>query len=403
LIDLAIVGAGAAGIAAATQARARGLSTIILEASDRVGGRACTVDWRGQALDLGATWLHSAERNPLVPVAERLGVDIDRSPAKWREQFNGLGYSQQEQAESWAATEAFTERLRSDPPSSDRASDALDPDSEWNGFLEALNGYLNGTSLANVSAADFMAYWDASDQSNWRLPRGLGALVSQIGNSIAVRASCAVRRVDWAAATVRLELDAGIIEARKAIVAVPTDVLASGRISFSPKIDDRLHAALQLPLGHVEKLFFELPDPDSLPANAHLLGDPRSADTGSYMLRPLGMPVVEAFFGGDWLKGLTGEDLAAKGREELGHLLGSDFAQKLRPAVHSDWQRHPFIGGSYSFARPGCHEARAMLPAPTDGPLAFAGEACSDVDFATVHGAWASGEAAVEQLFGSAG
>jgi monoamine oxidase len=96
---------------------------------------------------------------------------------------------------------------------------------------------------------------------------------------------------------------------------------------------------------------------------------------------------------------MDGDDLAAKGRDELGHLLGSDFARKLEPAAFSDWKRHPFIRGSYSYARPGEHGARAALRAPVDGPLAFAGEACSDADYATVHGAWESGMAAVEQLF----
>ena len=120
------------------------------------------------------------------------------------------------------------------------------------------------------------------------------------------------------------------------------------------------------------------------------------------MLRPLGLPVVEGFFGGDWLEGMDGDDLASKGREELGQLLGSDFVRDLQTVAYSDWKRHLFICGSYSYARPGQHGARAALRAPVDGPLAFAGEACSDDDYATVHGAWASGIAAVEQLFGKA-
>ena len=117
------------------------------------------------------------------------------------------------------------------------------------------------------------------------------------------------------------------------------------------------------------------------------------------MLRPLGMPVIEGFFGGDWLERLTPEDLAAKARDELSQLLGSHFARSLSAVAHSDWKHERFIRGSYSFARPGRHGCRAALAAPIDGPLAFAGEACSTDDFATVHGAWASGRAAFEQLF----
>jgi monoamine oxidase len=150
----------------------------------------------------------------------------------------------------------------------------------------------------------------------------------------------------------------------------------------------------------VEKLFLTSSEPQSVPVNAHLIGNPRSSETGSYMLRPVGVPVIEGFFGGDWLNGLGVDDLAAKAREELGGLLGTDFARKLIFVAFSDWKNHEFIRGSYSYARPGKHHGRSELCAPVDGPLAFAGEACSDVDYATVHGAWQSGEAAVSQLFG---
>lgn len=403
MIDLAIVGAGAAGISAAREAKRRGLSCVVLEASERIGGRACTVGWRGHALDLGATWLHSTGRNPLVALAEQLRVPIDRTPAPWREQFEDLGYSKEEQAQSWAATEAFTDRLRSNPPRSDRASDALEPGNEWNGFLDALSGYLNGTSLAHVSAADFMAYWDASGDGNWRLPGGYGTLVSRLAEGEDVRTGVAVDKVDWSGRGVRLGSEKGVVEAAHAIVAVPTNVLASGDIVFDPALDEQLHAAAQLPLGRVEKLFLTSADAEAIPPDAHLIGNPRSADTGSYMLRPLSMPVIEGFFGGDWLEGANADDLVCKAREELGALLGSDFARKLKPAAHSDWKNHRFIRGSYSYAVPGAHGARAALAAPAAGRLAFASEACSESDYATVHGAWQSGIAAVEQLFGKGG
>jgi len=400
MIDVVIVGAGAAGIAAAREAGKRGLKAVILEASDRVGGRAQTIHWNGHKLDLGATWLHSAGRNPLVPLAEQLGIAIDRAPAPWRNQYKNLGYSEEDQSESWAAMDAFAGRLRAGTRD-DRASEALEPGNAWNGFLEALNGYLNGTSLAKTSAADFIAYWDGSENSNWRLPGGYGALVAALAAEADVRTGCVVGRVDWSGRGVRLTTDQGAIEAEHAIIAIPTSRLASGDIAFTPALDDRLHAAAQLPLGHVEKLFFESADPGSVPVDAHLIGNPRSADTGSYMLRPLGVPVIEAFFGGDYLEAMDEQDLAAKGREELGTLLGAAFARKLRPIAYSGWKRHAFICGSYSYALPGQHGARAVLRAPVNGPLAFAGEACSDDDYATVHGAWESGIVAVEQLFGT--
>src|SRR5207253_6120666 len=140
----------------------------------------------------------------------------------------------EEQARSWAATAACTDRLRDQPPPGDRASDALEPGGEWNGFLEALNGYLNGTSLANTSAADFLAYWDTSENSNWRLPKGYGALLSALARDLDVRTGCGVRQVEWSGKGVRLVSDQGAVESSQAIIAVPTNVLASGAIAFSP-------------------------------------------------------------------------------------------------------------------------------------------------------------------------
>ncbi len=401
MIDVAIVGAGAAGIAAARLAREHGLTHMVLEASGRIGGRAFTRDWHECALDLGATWMHSADRNPLAPLAEQLGVAIDRAPTPWRNQFGDLGYSKDAQARSWAEMEAFAERLRGGV-ADDRASNALQPGNEWNGFLEALNGFLNGTSLANTSAEDFIAYWDGSDSTNWRLPGGYGTLLSRLADGLDVRTNQPVGRVDWTGGTVRLSVSDGMVECGHAILAVPTNVLASGDIQLPLAVDDHLHAASQLPLGRVEKLFLTSSKPDSVPANAHLIGNPHSAETGSYMLRPLAMPVIEAFFGGDWLDSARGGDLAASAREELGALLGSEFARSLSPIAYSDWKNRAFIRGSYSYARPGGHHARSSLCAPVDGPIAFAGEACSESDYATVHGAWASGRAAFEQLFGTA-
>jgi monoamine oxidase len=399
MLDLIIVGAGAAGIAAGREARTRGLRAVILEASDRIGGRAHSIQWNGHALDLGAGWLHSADRNPMVGLAEQRGFAIDRSPSPWRKQYRNLGFSPEEQAAANKAMEEFERRLLNNPPTSDRASDALEADGEWNGFLSSLSNYLNGTGLDHVSAADWVAYWEDAGEQNWRLPSGYGALIAALAEGLDVRLECRVTRVQRLSDRVRLVSDHGEIEAARAIVAIPTDVLASGAIDFNPAVDDRLHAAAQLPLGHVEKLFFELAQPEEFPNDAHLAGNPRSADSGSYMLRPMGMPVVEAFLGGDWVKGRSIEELADKARRELGALLGTDFPGRLWLAAASDWQRHPFIGGSYSYARPGQHGARETLCAPLDDRLGFAGEACSNSDYATVHGAWKSGKAVIRQLF----
>jgi monoamine oxidase len=101
VIRLAIVGGGAAGIGAALAARRRGIGALLLEASNRLGGRARTIDWQGNKLDLGCGWLHSAERNSLRVEAERRGIEVDRTKASWIEQYRDLGFTPEEQAEAW--------------------------------------------------------------------------------------------------------------------------------------------------------------------------------------------------------------------------------------------------------------------------------------------------------------
>ena len=400
MIDLAIVGAGSAGISAGREANRRGLSTVLLEASGRVGGRAHSIPAQGRSLDLGAGWLHSANRNPLVPLAEQLGFDIDRSPTPWRGQYRGLGFPPDEQRSAYEAFARFDEQV-GHPQAEDIAANGLPDGGKWNDFIEALSGYLNGTSLRNMSAKDYNAYSSASTECNWRLPRSYGSLIAALSNDLNIEHGFKVSGIEWDKDHVRLSSERGSVVARAAIVTVSTDVLSSGAICFSLPVNDHLEAAANLPLGHVEKLFFALDHAAEFPNDAHIIGNPGSDQTGSYMLHPLGIPVVEGFFGGDWVREADADDLEAKTREELGSLLGSAFAERIRRIAASDWKDDPLFGGSYSYARPGMHHAREALARPAGERITFAGEACSSSDFSTVHGAWESGIAAVERLFGS--
>src|ERR1700686_3277811 len=83
-VDVAVIGAGAAGIAAGRRlVEAAGVSVLVLEARERAGGRAWTVEADGMAMDLGCEWLHSADRNVLAPLAEGLGFSLNRQRPDW--------------------------------------------------------------------------------------------------------------------------------------------------------------------------------------------------------------------------------------------------------------------------------------------------------------------------------
>ena len=401
-VDIAIVGGGAAGIGAARRLAGSGRSVLLIEARDRLGGRGWTQDTTYGPLDLGCGWLHSADRNPWVEIAHDLGIGIDKTPPQWREQYRSLGFAPGEEAAAAAAFAGFGDRLRNDPPASDRASDALQPGDRWNAWLDALSGYINGAGLDALSVADYLAYDDAASDCNWRAPEGYGALIAAASPSaIRIEAETIVKSVDHAGPWIRIETDRGTTGAMSAIVTVPGAVLAAGAIRFEPAIDPWLHAASLLPLGLADKLFLSIGGAHDLPADAHLIGSTRSAATGSYTLCPFGRPLIECFFGGNGADALErdGPDaMAAFATDELSALLGGEWRRRLRPIAGSRWRRDPFARGSYSHAAPGHAEARAALAAPVSDRLIFAGEACSAHDFSTAHGAFASGEAAADHI-----
>ncbi|MBU3077350.1 flavin monoamine oxidase family protein [Sphingomonas quercus] len=398
-VDVAIIGGGAAGIAAARHLSGQGRTALIVEAGARLGGRAHTVDLAGLPLDLGCGWLHSAERNPLVSLAEAKGLKVDRSEAAWGRQLRNIGAPAGDQHAAWAAYERFVESLASDPPPGDRAGDALAGE-PWRPFIDALSSFINGVETDQLSARDFTAYDTAASETNWRLPSGYGAFIVSLADGLPVALGTRVEAIAEEAGGVRVDTARGTIRAGAAIVTLSTGALARGTIRFDPAVDDHLHAAAQLPLGLADKLFLSIAEPEAVPAESHLLGRFDDAATGSYYLRPFGRPVVECFLGGAHARALEEQDAAAFAIEELGSLLGASFARGLAPIAVTRWAAEPGIFGSYSHALPGHAAARAVLARPASERLAFAGEACSAQDFSTVHGAWASGIAAARWIAG---
>ena len=111
-VDVAVIGAGAAGIGAARRlAEAGARRVLVLEARERVGGRVHTITPAGFPLDRGAEWLHSADRNPLSPIAQSLGFSVHRRPPEWTSRLSRSGQSAEAEAD-WLATREAQGRAR---------------------------------------------------------------------------------------------------------------------------------------------------------------------------------------------------------------------------------------------------------------------------------------------------
>ena len=395
VFDVVVVGAGAAGIGAARRLASSGLSFVMLEAKDRVGGRVHTLTGRsGAGIDLGAGWLHSADENPWVAIAEEAGFEIDRSRPPWERRLTGVNLSAADAEAFGKAFEAFEAKLEAAAAEPDRpAAELLDAETaRWRPMLDAFSGAYNGAPFRDISVHDYAAYQPTEE--NWRLPRGYGALVQHTAEALPMRLETPVRRIDRTGSPLRLETPAGEVLARAVIVCVPTTVLAEERLAFDPPIPEVLAAADALPLGHVDKCFLALAEPDAFPVERMVSGRTDTADTGAYTLRPFGRPMIEGFFGGDLASALEAEGdgaFSAFAIDELAALFGTDLRRRLRPLAESRWARDPYIRGAYSHARPGHSGARAVLRRPVEERIFFAGEACSPHAFSTAHGAYKTG------------
>jgi monoamine oxidase len=354
--DVIIVGAGAAGIAAARRLATSGFTAMMLEATARVGGRAWTCNVAGLPLDLGCEWLHSADRTPWTRLAEAAGLAVDRRTPAWGSQYRDLGFSHEEQSAARCAYAAWEQRMATAPPASDCAADALEPDGEWNAYLQAMSGFISGAGLERISVADYSAYEAASTGCNWRVPAGYGTLITaSLPRSIDLRLSTPVESIELDRRGVTLATGLGPVRARAAILTVSTAVLAGDAINLPADLDAWRRAAACLPLGRNEKLFLEIVGASPFLPETRVLGNPRDRRTAVYFIRPFGWPVIECFLGDESARIV--EEMGpgagfAHATDQLAALFGSGVRRNLHPLVASSWSRTTHVGGAYSHALP---------------------------------------------------
>jgi monoamine oxidase len=414
-----IVGAGAAGLAAAVALRAKGRRTLVLEAAEAPGGRARTsmpAALGGAWLDEGAAWLHMAEHNPLVPMAARAGhrlTEAFRSDS--RMVLGGRLATAAEHAEYDAAEAAWFEIVLGCPAEPDTdlatAAGAFRHENPWGPTIEAWHASLiDAVDAPYLSLADFRL--NQLDGQNLIAERGFGRLLRDLLEADAgpIRCGCAVRRIAWGGTEMRVETPQGTISAASVIVTVSTGVLGAGSIAFDPALPAETEAAIaDLPMGLLSKVVLRAGGADRLgmtgPTHAFRrregLGDPFM----SFIAWPRGTDHTVGFVGGDAAWAVAADPRAAldlarsEWRAMFGGRAGEVFAAG---GFTTGWGTDPHHLGAYSYARPGGAAARAALAQPIgDGRLLFAGEACrTDGMAGTVGGAVLDGWRAAALILG---
>lgn len=395
--DVVIVGAGTAGLAAARTLLDAGYDITVLEAKDRIGGRAFTDHASlGIAWDQGAHWLHDQGRNYFAGYAESEGISLEpvaesrylRHRGGWADDGVIRDY------ESYCDL-MFDRILRLGSGEQDSSvATALIDHPFYRPMFESWYAALSGMEPDRSSAIDDYRYRD--DTGNRRVRMGYGALVERYGAGIPVTRSTPVSRIDTTGPRVAVETAAGTVSARIVIITVSNSVLASGDIKFAPGLPEEFGQALEaVRLGEAEKVAFTFEgdvfgiEEDALFSFVHT-----TPQTARFQIRPFGENIAVAYMAGRFAREIAEAGEAAMADFALGQLVdafGADIRSRVSGMTATQWCVDPFIGGGYSSARPGGADARLVLSEPIAERLYFAGEAHWLDAYGTVHGAYNSG------------
>src|SRR4051812_1093065 len=228
--DIVVIGAGAAGIAAARRIQAANRKVIVLEAGDRIGGRCITDTPTFDApFDRGARWIHNPDGNPMARLARGAGLELNPAPMGQKIRI-GRRNARAGEVEEMLATLVRANRAL-DEASRGRLDmaclTALPKDlGDWTGTIEFLLGAsATGKDLKELSVADKMRAQDRSAALACR--QGLGTLIAKLGEGLPVALSTPATRLAWGGRDVAVETAAGRIAARAAIVTVSSNVLTA--------------------------------------------------------------------------------------------------------------------------------------------------------------------------------
>jgi len=404
--DVVIIGAGAAGIAAAKELGTLKQDFLLLEASHRIGGRAYTENVApGMHFDLGAHWIMAPSENPLMPLAETEDLELDESA----EHYTVARYFEDD---AWLPRNAYDDfanywdkqfaALQDAVDGRDLLSvfDVIDNDDRWAPYFHMFFAQDFTRDVDRASVEDTLAY--VRQENDLAVATGFGNLVARYGIDVSVSLNTAVRKVDWSGRDIKLHTTKGIVRAQKIILTVSTGVLATQEIEFSPALPDwKLDAIQGLPLGSSTRiaLMFDTPLLHELPAAFTVRTD--GDDPLDFRNRPFGYDYVEISAGGrkaEWMEKSGERATIDYILEKLRHVAGNQAVPNPVRHIVSAWNGDPWVKGSYSCARPGAANQRQVLAQPVDDRIFFAGEATSSDFYASVHGACITGQVAARAV-----
>ncbi|MCB9077533.1 MAG: FAD-dependent oxidoreductase [Anaerolineaceae bacterium] len=408
--DVIIIGAGAAGLAAAQQLKTAGVKALVLEARSRLGGRIWT-DHTYAPVELGAEFIHG-EHAATWQFIEPAGLEAETWP---RGRQKGQAYRNRFARQG---------RLLTDDTLAGRVDDLFEQVTTYTGPERSTGDLLLSLAGSDEEAALFvangLACMEAAEVArlsasalsqeralntagweNYHITAGYDTLPVLLAEGIEVRFDTAVTQIEWKERGVQLAVQGGqLLTARQVIVTVPLGVLQSGRPRFLPGLPPAKQQAIEhLAMGHVTKLVLHF--------NQAFWPEFTFLRTDGFVLTwwPVGTaaaPALMGYTGGPAalkLAALGQESAVEQGLQELGQILGNKARSAFIAGRLVDWSTDPWSLGAYTYTPVGAGQARADLAAPLAPTLFFAGEAtATNGHLATVHGAIETGQRAAAEV-----
>jgi monoamine oxidase len=415
--DVIVIGAGAAGLAAARELSAAGRSVVLLEARERVGGRCWTRRMAGLDIpvELGAEFIHG-EAAATHALLRELRVRAVDSTREQRYLDRGVlcpvnGFAEAQRAIDGApplardvSFEAFLKKRRLER--------------RTRIFARLMVQGFDAADPRRVSARSIVEEWGEGGSLGASQPRaegGYGPLLdrlarSLVGRGVRLQLDCRVETVEWRRGSAlvrgrslgrRFAYRAG-----RVIVTLPLGVLQSKGVRFSPPLKTQEEALAKLASGPVIRVamrfhsrFWEAKAPGV--AFFHV---PEAAFPTFWTPLPMQAPLLTAWAGGPKAARLTGSSrdrLVAAALSSVARVFGDTPRTEMGAAYAQDWQADPFSKGGYSYVRVGGEGARERLAQPIEATLFFAGEATDAEEAGTVAGALRSGQRAAREVLAS--
>lgn len=433
--DVIIIGAGVAGLAAASALQHQHYNILVLEARDRIGGRVWSVNPWGPALDLGASWIHGIKNNPVGQIMRKASVKM--IPTSYSSDNDKLKLADMAFYDDHGNKIPQTE-IKATIPLVINFIDYIDGLADKNISLDtAMQRYAEKEHIIGRQFRIFkyqvissFVYEFAADLNQLAIDpkkpyrhsqvsgkqvifsQGYIQLVAVLARNLPILLNQPVNTIVYDHAGVRVETQTSHYHAKQVIITVPVSLLRSGKIQFKPALpSEKMQAFSQAKMGTYDKIFLYF---------SNVFWDKQKEWVGFIQSEPAKYPVLDimnyykftkqpvllVFNAGkqaEKFEQMSDQKIIDKIMQELRVIYGKDIPEPSSYFI-TRWHNDPYALGSYTYLSYDAPlDYYKKIAKPVKDRLFFAGEATSLTDPATVHGAYLSGIRAAEEIIKSEG